>query len=164
MNLLIAANTERDPNYLNRPLTDDPIQMSLFESIAGSIDVMLTRIDTAVPFMFCTNQREDEITGYQMETDTQFDQTPHRNENYFTDPEKFISERFINDGSDKKVASKTIYLWVWWITHLSRENYRTRFCKDATDVITKLNWLMRINRYKNACYVPMQFMAFDYSI
>ncbi|CAG8598537.1 8186_t:CDS:1, partial [Ambispora leptoticha] len=37
---------------------------------------------------------------------------PHRNEKYFTDPEKFIPERFINDGSDgKNIFKKAFYPW-----------------------------------------------------
>ncbi|CAG8583126.1 3717_t:CDS:2 [Ambispora gerdemannii] len=174
MNLLITANTERDishntNDYLNRPLTDDAIQMSLFESIAASTSTSVaafifvveyvgrhpeveakirteinsffsdnpnrvvtygnlnefkyieavyyetTRINTAVPFMFRTNQREDVIAGYRWKPDTQFVvnyQAPHRNEKHFTDPEKFIPERFINDGSDEKgTFKKAFYPW-----------------------------------------------------
>ncbi|CAG8580199.1 8944_t:CDS:2, partial [Ambispora leptoticha] len=113
MNLLVAANTERDPNNLDKPLTDEFIRLCLpsYLLLNMSVDIQKWRqklelrlipffsdnlnrvvtyddfnefkyieavyyetihINTAVPFMFRTNQREDKITGYRWKSDTQF--------------------------------------------------------------------------------------------
>ncbi|CAG8703772.1 5935_t:CDS:2, partial [Ambispora leptoticha] len=82
-------------------------------------------------------------------------ETPHRNEKYFTDPEKFIPERFINDGNDgKNFFKKAFYPWGGGLNICSARNIGLAFVKMLLILLYRNDEVKLVNADKQYFKIP----------